>query len=319
MNPSAPHKDQEKVGAVIGAVDRSRRAVPGVWIAIALVVVAFSPILLSLGNFALEHDLYSYVLLVPAVSLYLIHAKLKSVAEIEKGGRGTGIILGLIGCLGLGCYGLALGSGVIIAVQDSLALATISFVALVVGACSLLLDQGRFRQIVFPLAFLGFMVPLPVTAEAALENFLQHGSAPPAAWLFSLAGTPFFKQDMVFQLPGMTLQIAPECSGIRSTLVLFMASILAGHLFLRSPWRQLILVAFVIPLALARNGFRVFTIGELCVHIGPHMIDSDIHHKGGSIFFALSLIPFFGVLYYLVRSERRSKHARVQGGPTNHE
>lgn len=273
----------------------------------ALVVVAFSPILRSLGSFALEHDLYSYVLLVPVVSLYLIHAKLKSAAQIEKRGRGIGIILSLIGCLGLGCYGLALGSGVFIAVQDSLAVATISFVALVVGACGLLLDQGRFRLILFPLAFLVFMAPLPVAVEAALENFLQHGSAPPTAWLFSLVGTPYFKQDMVFQLPGMTLQIAPECSGIRSTLVLFMASILASHLFLRSPWKQLVLVAFVIPLALARNGFRVFTIGELCVHVGPHMIDSDIHHKGGAIFFALSLIPFFGVLYYLVRSERLKK------------
>jgi hypothetical protein len=52
-------------------------------------------------------------------------------------------------------------------------------------------------------------------------------------------------------------------------------------------------------LAILRNGFRVFVIGELCVHVSPSMIDSPIHRKGGPIFFALSLIPFFLFLVLL--------------------
>ena len=48
----------------------------------------------------------------------------------------------------------------------------------------------------------------------------------------------------------------------------------------------------------------VFTIGQLCVSVGPHMIDSVIHHRGGPIFFALSLIPFFILVYFLVKSDR---------------
>ena len=89
--------------------------------------------------------------------------------------------------------------------------------------------------------------------------------------------------------------MARECSGIRSTVVLFITSLLASHLFLKSPWRRFVLVAFVIPLAIVRNGFRILVIGLLCVHIGPHMIDSFIHHRGGPIFFVLSLIPLFVV------------------------
>jgi exosortase/archaeosortase family protein len=60
----------------------------------------------------------------------------------------------------------------------------------------------------------------------------------------------------------------------------------------------------VIPLAILRNGFRVFTIGELCIHVGPHMINSPIHRKGGPLFFALSLIPLFLLLVVLQKSER---------------
>jgi exosortase/archaeosortase family protein len=86
-----------------------------------------------------------------------------------------------------------------------------------------------------------------------------------------------------------------------------MTSLVAGHIFLRSRWKRAILTLFVIPLALARNGLRVFTIGQLCVYKGPHMIDSDIHHKGGPIFFALSLIPFFALVFFLVKSDRKAK------------
>ena len=101
------------------------------------------------------------------------------------------------------------------------------------------------------------------------------------------------------------LEVARECSGIRSTIVLFITSVLASNLFLQSTSRRIALVALVIPLAIARNGFRILVIGLLCVHIGPHMIDSFIHHRGGPIFFVLSLIPLSFVLFLLRRHDKR--------------
>jgi exosortase/archaeosortase family protein len=86
--------------------------------------------------------------------------------------------------------------------------------------------------------------------------------------------------------------------------VLFITSLIASHLFLESPWRRIVLVAFVIPLAIVRNGFRILVIGLLCVHFGPHMIDSVIHHRGGPLFFVLSLGPLFLLLAWLRRQER---------------
>jgi exosortase/archaeosortase family protein len=76
-------------------------------------------------------------------------------------------------------------------------------------------------------------------------------------------------------------------------------SLLAGYLFLRRTSLRVILALSIVPLAILRNGFRIFVIGELCVHISPTMIDSFIHRKGGPIFFALSLIPFFLLLVFL--------------------
>jgi exosortase/archaeosortase family protein len=65
-------------------------------------------------------------------------------------------------------------------------------------------------------------------------------------------------------------------------------------------------VLVVVPLGLIRNGFRVFIIGQMCVHWGPQMIDSPVHRKGGPMFFILSLLPLFFMLFLLFKSEKRS-------------
>ena len=86
-------------------------------------------------------------------------------------------------------------------------------------------------------------------------------------------------------------------------LGLFITSLLAGHLFLRSPWKKTALALAVVPLAILRNGFRIFTIGMLCVHVDPAMIKSPVHTRGGPLFFVLSLAPFFLFLWWLRKSE----------------
>jgi len=65
----------------------------------------------------------------------------------------------------------------------------------------------------------------------------------------------------------------------------------------------------VIPLALLRNGFRIFVIAELCVRMGPQMIDSPIHRRGGPVFFVLSLVPLFLLLLYLSKRELRKEQS----------
>jgi exosortase/archaeosortase family protein len=118
------------------------------------------------------------------------------------------------------------------------------------------------------------------------------------------SGTPFVREDQVFALPGIVLKVAEECSGIRSSWVLFITSWLASHFFLKSRWRGLVAVFFVIPLGIVRNGFRILVIALLCVHVGPEMIESVIHRHGGPLFFGLSLGPLLLLVWWLRRSER---------------
>jgi len=155
----------------------------------------------------------------------------------------------------------------------------------------------------FPVAFLFFMIPMPDAMVNALETGSKLASAEAATLFFYMSNTPFLRHGTIFMLPDISIQVGQECSGIRSSWILFITSLLGSYLFLRTPWRRAALVAFVIPLGILRNGFRILVIGLLCVHIGPGMIDSPIHHRGGPIFFVLSLVPLLILLWWLRRGE----------------
>jgi exosortase len=191
-----------------------------------------------------------------------------------------------------------------LSVNDGLALTTLAYVSVVAAGGFLFFGSKWIAAAAFPIAFLLFMIPLPDFAVYWIERASVLASADVSAMFFRMTGTPLLRDREVFALPGIVLQIAQECSGIHSSWVLFITSLVASHLFLTSPWRRLILVAFVLPLAIVRNSFRILVVGLLCVHVGPHMIDSYIHRQGGPIFFALSLVPLFLLLVWLRRRER---------------
>ena len=130
-------------------------------------------------------------------------------------------------------------------------------IILIVTGAYLILGQNWMRAAAFPMGFLIFMIPLPSGAIDFLEIASQNASAEVANLLFIITGTPTLRDGNVFQLPGMVIRVAQECSGIRSSLVLLITSLLAGHLFLRTPARRAILLASVIPLGLLRNGLRI--------------------------------------------------------------
>ena len=91
--------------------------------------------------------------------------------------------------------------------------------------------------------------------------------------------------------------------------ILVASSILAANLFSNTTWRRLALIAVIIPLGILRNGFRIFVIGFLCVHVGPQMIHSLIHRRGGPLFFVISLVPLLLVLWLLREGEEQTRFA----------
>ncbi len=283
------------------------------WLAVETVMLAvcFSRPLIVLLRLAYHSQLFSYIPLIPVITAYLIWTdRKKMTAEVSPSRAGAAVAF-LVGGAIVAAWWLGTRAGWKCASQDYLALMTLSFLCFFWGACLALPGWKIMRDAAFPAVFLIFAVPLPTVWVDYIDTFFQYTSAFAAKTFYSLAGTPALLRGLQIDLPGFSLVVAPECSGIHSTLVLFITSLLAGYLFLRRTSLRVILALSVVPLAILRNGFRIFVVGELCVHISPTMIDSPIHRKGGPIFFALSLIPFFLLLVFL--RKRDLNYPKVPG------
>jgi exosortase C (VPDSG-CTERM-specific) len=286
---------------------------------LAITVLCFGKPLSEVALLAVRSPVYSYILLLPFVTVYLLSVEPSKVVWNRVPRRFPALVPLAAGLAILLGYFLATGRGWAPSPEDRLAALTLSLVCFVYAIVAAWMSGSSSRGVVLPLSLLVFVAPFPSVVLSGIEGFLQHRSADVAQLFFMVAGTPFVRDETFFRLPGISLVVAPECSGVRSTLALFITSLVAAHLILRSSWSKAVLVAFVLPLAIARNAFRIFTIGQLCIHFGPQMIDSPLHHRGGPIFFALSLIPFLLLLLYLRGREKKRNTGMAAAASTRTE
>lgn len=286
------------------------------WVGLAVVTVCFVPVLWRWLSLALEVDLHSHVLLIPLISGYLIWIREKEREAVpgegeSGGGKGLAMVLGLAGVgAALAGWGMR-GSW---AAVDVVALQSAGYALVLVAVAAWAMGVAFIRRHWVALVFLVFMIPMPSGVEYALEVFFQNASAEAAHWFFQLTGTTVLRTGRTFELPGLTIEVAQECSGIRSSYVLFMVSIVAGQILLQRSWTRWALTLFVIPLGILRNAFRILTISLLTIHWDPGVIHGPLHHRGGPVFFAISLIPFFGVLWVLKWAERKAQSGKGEAG-----
>ena len=269
--------------------------------AAAVVSLLFVVPLFRLAGFAIHDELHSYILLMPVVILYLAGLEKYKLAGPTHSALKTGMAFVAAAMAVTAWHWIAPAR----TVADSLGQIILAYVLFLTGAGFAILGDNLMRKLAFPFAMLIFLVPLPDALHTWLETSLQHGSAAVAGWMLAVSDIPVLQDNLTFRLPNINLEVAPECSGIHSTMVLFITSLVAGKLFLDRSWQRAVLCLAVIPLALVRNGFRIFVLGELCMHIGPYMINSWVHRHGGPLFFALSLVPFLLLLYLLKKMGRK--------------
>ena len=111
------------------------------------------------------------------------------------------------------------------------------------------------------------------------------------------------QDGIMLSIPGLDIEVAHECSSIRSSLMLIVTTLVLAHLFLRSWWRKVLLVAAAIPLSVAKNGLRIFTIGELGTRVDPGFLNGKLHHNGGVVFLAISVVAVVMLLWILRQTE----------------
>ncbi len=265
----------------------------------AVILAAFRP-LQQLVRLSLDWDNshLSYILLIPFISATLVFMKKDEIFAHLRHSIVPATIVFLLGA--------SLIYAAQISAENYLTIIIGGVVVVWLGGFLIAYGVNAFRQGLFPLLFLLLIVPLPDAVVNSVTTFLQKGSADVVAVLFSLTQTPAFREGVIFRLPGVTIEVAEACSGIRSTLGIVIICLVAAHLSLRSNWKRVALLLTVVPISLFKNAVRIVTLTILAIRYDKRFLTGSLHHDGGVIFMLIGLMAMYPILAFLVKLESKN-------------
>lgn len=218
--------------------------------------------------------------LVPLISLALVWYHRKEIQNAVKRGSNKGIIFVAIGIV---LFLLAARC-----LQPRFALASLPF--LIYGSVLFLWGAAVARIVLFPCAFLIFLIPFGAIEQATFR--LQFVITGVVGFLSNLVG---IKIDAV----GTTLTaadnsfnflIAEGCSGVRSIAAMTMVSAIYVHLTQDKLWKKVTIFAFSIVFAIVGNIGRIFTVVLVAKFINPAWASGIYHDYSGYVFFPIALL-----------------------------
>jgi len=256
-------------------------------------LAAFHAPLTALIGLALSDERYTQILLVPFISGFLIWLRRERVLTGSQYCPQIGVPVVLSG------VALEVVRGRWSAPEADLPVAIFAMLLVWIGIAILCYGTLLLHGAVFPLLFLLLIIPIPVPIMNWAVVALQKGSAEMTGALFKMVGVPYFRSGFRFALPGIDIEIAEECSGIRSSMSLFISSILAGHMFLRSGASQVYFSLLTIPIVIFKNAVRITVISWLGLYVDRGFFYGSLHHSGGLPFSLLAIAMLVPILWAL--------------------
>jgi len=234
---------------------------------------------------------YSHGFLVPLFSLYLVWQQRAALRTLPRSGNVIGVlvILAGIGALILGDLG-----------AENFLMRS-SLIVIIAGLILFHLGTHVFRAVLFPLAFLFFMVPLPGIIFYAVAFPLQRLAAEQAAWTLDALGVPVLLDGNIIHLAQLSLGVTEACSGIRSLISLFAGTVAWAYLLLPTGWAMVIFVAATVPITILANAARVVLTGLIGQQFGVQYAIGFFHEFTGWAIYIFAFVCLLAT-HSLIRS-----------------
>lgn len=228
---------------------------------------------------------YSHGVLVPLFSGFFIWQRREELKSSSSEGSWAGLFLLLCGVSLLVLGDTGAGQFVM---RSALVVTLMGLVAFHFGGRTL-------HLVIFPLAFLWFMIPLPGVVFYGVTLNLQELSSRSAAFVLDGMGIPVLRDGNVLHLSDVSLGVTEACSGIRSLISLLALS--TGWAYVSYPrlLPRFVLVLMAIPIAIVANAVRIVLTGIIGQNIGIEYAEGFFHSFSGWVIFLVALICLSGI------------------------
>ena len=243
-------------------------------------ILAFFPVWKRLITTWYSSDQYSHSFFVVPITLYIIWKKKDILAKTPISPSWWGMALVIFSLL---LYLFA-------HFAEILTLTSFSMVLLLAGAIIYLYGFLIFKELLFPLVFLLFMISIDGQIYSFLTIPLQLFVSKLSVWLVSTIGVPVYREGNVIHLPDKIMQVVQACSGLRSMISLLMLSAIVSYLTLKSNILRFVLFLTGIPVAIFVNIIRVSLMVFVFYYFNYDLTKDSVHTVFGIIIFCIALI-----------------------------
>jgi exosortase len=259
--------------------------------------------LMSFVRLSFSNDDISYVILIPFLSAWILFIERRKIFLDPSTDKELGGYILILGVSAATVFGF-MGGGSLAGLQPSGYV--LSLVLFWLAGFAFVFGRPASKAGCFPLVFLFLMVPPPDFLLGRVVYLLQAGSSWITAALFDLLRVPAMREGFVFHLARVDIEVAKECSGIRSSMALIILALLASHFALESFWKKALFLACGLFMMILKNGIRIATLTLLAMYVDPGFLHGKLHHRGGVVFFLIGLVLLLPVLLFLQRSETKT-------------
>lgn len=235
------------------------------------------------------HDDYSHCYLVLPLVLYIIWTERSKLAQIV----GNGLIGGTVWCLASLCLFILGRFG---------SLKFFVFLSMWTSLCGMLLlalGSRAIRVLWFPFLVGFFAIPLPAFISKITSLKLRLISSVLSEKMLQILQIPVYRDGNVIDLGVIQLQVVDACSGLRYLWPSLLMALLIGWMFIKSPWRKLLLVGISIPVTILSNSFRIALTGILTKFIDPTLAEGFFHDFSGWLVYVFSLGVLWGCAQWM--------------------
>jgi exosortase len=253
------------------------------YVLVFLFVLLYFQVIIGLVNDWWVDSNYSHGFLVPLVSAYLIWKKRGKLKSLQKKRSYWGFLILL---LGLGIYIVGTAGSEYFSARFSL-------IVVLFGLTFYLNGKEWAKELLFPLAFLAFMVPIPYVIYYSIAFPMQLFSTKLSYYILHSIGLPSIRQGNIIYLPNYSLEVVEACSGLRSLVSLLALGTFFAYVTFKSNLKRFILFLSVFPIAIGANIFRIFITAVGAYVVSPKLAEDFLHKLSGLIVFLVSVFSLF--------------------------
>ena len=253
-------------------------------------------------------DNYSHGFLIVPIALYFAWERRQRLLDAQREPSALGLVV-LFGSI------VTLFAGILGA---ELFLTRVSIVGVIAGGVLYVLGWRHFRILVFPIAFLLLMIPIPAIIFNQIAFPLQLLASRFGESTLNFCNIPVLREGNVIVLANTTLEVAEACSGIRSLVSLLTLGIIYSYFTDQRQWVRVTVTLATIPIAIVANGLRVAGTGVAAHFYGSQVATGFLHTFSGWAVFLVAFMFLFAVMRSLQTLVPERAPVRAAGAPVAH-